>query len=1284
MCSVVSWNSAKRREKHAIHLAKEVYDRLDEATILLQEVRWPPQALGRKFHIFGAPVPSDAVNPEGDDEPRDGGTRVCVPTRLLRFVRDHETCFHYTAVAVGRMRYVSMHLRPAGLLTTAGLEDVLAQLTACMARWNRDLGAGYWVIGVDANTAAGSSHGGVCGAALWPPDRGRQERGRAAVFWGWVAEQGLIPTNTHCSQKKGRNWTWQRWAQRCPHTGRRRRGRRTRAQIDFILASEGLAWEVVVRRPCRGAGRSDHRALWMAAHCPQPDGWAPQQRDSRRPGPGWRPNSLADEEHFRREVQQALGEGRATDVHSWAATLCEAALRTAHTTTWDRRRQRGAATDEERRARWTARFAAAPDERRAAARSWRRLRRARRRAETAASEAAGTLLEKHSRRQVLAVRRPDGSVAAGRADCETLLLDYLAQLWGVQEEPRPDPEPPAPAPGLPGGAPGPLATSWDAFLDLLGKAAGRSGCVGTDGVSGRALQLLTWDQKRALYETLTRVTATDYPPEWQQLQVVPIPKDGVRACPSPKQLRYLGLGAGLQKVHAGMITHACPAPAPHIHLGYEAGRCTEDVAGFIREAVAAAVRWSDTTLKVVVCSIDILRAFDCVDPQRLRRAMLDLGHGREVADLVLQSLLGLQVTLAGGTEQRSFRKARGLRTGGCESPRLLNILLGWAAGPTVMGWKRDGVGYGGRRFLSACWWADNLYILAKTPQEAAIMVAELTAAVTAAGLAWKPESAEVLQAPRPPHGNEGHWHPQGGPRFRRVRTLKVLGSEITDEADHCAELQARLRKADGVWWALDALWRSRAASVASKVRAYVHHVQTVVAGGAGGLHLCQQLLLDARAWENRKLRRLARQRPARGAADGAAHYRAQAAERAKLLHAAGGRPLAEALLTAYHRRAGALARHEVDQDEGTAGLRWLLRRSAMDSWWANRELMEAVDPANELEWRHARPGRPRWEWTEILRRAAGPDWLQQAATPAWNSSCPAFRSRALLACGLAGGAPAGGGAVGVGVAGAAAPAPGPLAPAPPPALTTASLAQRSYRHDAALWRQRGPALEAVVDAKAVALAAVGQVRAPRAATPRALWSTIQGLAQAATERGLTWRRGSPVTWQPRALNTAADALCTWAMLRGVRTRWACPDRGSAEANWRVFSDGGRREVDGTVRVAWAALLFAQVGALWRLQRAGAGLLQPHRADVPAAEAFGLAQGLRLWLAEAGTNEAAVALTPAEGSLLEPARSVALDRATVAALEWACNATWAVPDEPFALVALVAQRPRCPGPAARAR
>lgn len=161
----------------------------------------------------------------------------------------------------------------------------------------------------------------------------------------------------------------------------------------------------------------------------------------------------------------------------------------------------------------------------------------------------------------------------------------------------------------------------------------------------------------------------------------------------------------------------------------------------------------------------------------------------------------------------------------------------------------------------------------------------------------------------------------------------------------------------------------------------------------------------------------------------------------------------------------------------------------------------------------------------------------------------------------------------------------------------------------------GWAVEARVDAQAVAMAAIGRGQAPRTGhgqdpLAEAAWRSTVAFCARALKEGVRWRGVDPVQWTPRAFNSAADWLASvaqagpvdWSALAHVVRSWVS----SSAVHVRLFSDGSVTDSGAT----WASLVVVCFDGMWRLAAARAGRL-PLGATVPAAEHHALAQAWRL-------------------------------------------------------------------------
>ncbi|MFM7989268.1 MAG: hypothetical protein ACKPKO_59135, partial [Candidatus Fonsibacter sp.] len=95
-------------------------------------------------------------------------------------------------------------------------------------------------------------------------------------------------------------------------------------------------------------------------------------------------------------------------------------------------------------------------------------------------------------------------------------------------------------------------------------------------------------------------------------------------------------------------------------------------------------------------------------------------------------------TVAGAACTTEFELFRGGRTGGAETPQLLNDMVQWAVGPVVARWRKEGRGFrvAAERqedpdvpIADLIFWADNAWLLAGSEAEAVGMFQELTRAI---------------------------------------------------------------------------------------------------------------------------------------------------------------------------------------------------------------------------------------------------------------------------------------------------------------------------------------------------------------------------------------------------------------------------------------------------------------------------------------------------------------------------------------------------------------------------
>ena len=155
-----------------------------------------------------------------------------------------------------------------------------------------------------------------------------------------------------------------------------------------------------------------------------------------------------------------------------------------------------------------------------------------------------------------------------------------------------------------------------------------------------------------------------------------------------------------------------------------------------------------------------------------------------------------------------FRFQRGGRTGGVETPDVLNDIIQWAMQDVVEDWNTRGVGFvieepdvdtpGGvskeRRLLNHLWWADNLFLIARGHAMLQAMIRDVTLAMRAVSFIWKRESLQVLWGSTVPRAQRRTvLIEQDGEQlvFTRVASLEVLGDVVAAEGGTLASWTRR-------------------------------------------------------------------------------------------------------------------------------------------------------------------------------------------------------------------------------------------------------------------------------------------------------------------------------------------------------------------------------------------------------------------------------------------------------------------------------------------------------------
>lgn len=291
---------------------------------------------------------------------------------------------------------------------------------------------------------------------------------------------------------------------------------------------------------------------------------------------------------------------------------------------------------------------------------------------------------------------------------------------------------------------------------------------------------------------------------WRTIDLTGIPK--VRRPLCIGDFRFIAKTPTLQKWYLKCVLDVAAQsllPSPLHVYGFRRGCCSGLVTELLRQCLHLAAQWAKP---VYVMSLDIGTAFDDMRHGEMAKALNARGvHPNLVRAVMLEYLdLRVRVKLADADPTDYFSYSKAGRQGGVETPELFNIMMEALASALVASWRKRGFGFtlDGIHFVTHAVWADNWFLMAKSEDEARIMVAELTAQIYEKGFVWKPSSLECLthagqETPldfyvEPPVGEKLH--------MKAVDSLVALGVLLDRTGSTEASVNHRMAQADKAFY----------------------------------------------------------------------------------------------------------------------------------------------------------------------------------------------------------------------------------------------------------------------------------------------------------------------------------------------------------------------------------------------------------------------------------------------------------------------------------------------------
>ena len=302
---------------------------------------------------------------------------------------------------------------------------------------------------------------------------------------------------------------------------------------------------------------------------------------------------------------------------------------------------------------------------------------------------------------------------------------------------------------------------------------------GPDQVIGEFLRELGPQGKRKLLGELNLVLKgeREVPEVWKQARVRLIWKRGDRRCVA--NYRPIAITSVVYKLFSTILQSRLSEILESadffgdIQTGFRRDRRVEDnlfILGRLREV--AEIEGRD----VVLCFLDLQKAYDRVSREKLWEKMRDYGFGEEDVNLLSKLYEGGKVKVEWGAVSTEWIDTKGGVRQGCpRAPTEFNIYL------QELGDRVDELGIGfrcGRVTVSVLMYADDVVLVAENSRDMKAMLREVDRVAQEYGLAFSMDKSKVLRWGKSEVTED--WS-LGGGSIEQVKNVKYLGVWVNGE-----------------------------------------------------------------------------------------------------------------------------------------------------------------------------------------------------------------------------------------------------------------------------------------------------------------------------------------------------------------------------------------------------------------------------------------------------------------------------------------------------------------------
>ena len=197
---------------------------------------------------------------------------------------------------------------------------------------------------------------------------------------------------------------------------------------------------------------------------------------------------------------------------------------------------------------------------------------------------------------------------------------------------------------------------------------------GGDGISVELFQILKYDAVKVLHSTYQQIWKTQqWPQDWKRSVFIPIPKkDNAKECSNYCTIALISHASKVMlKILQARLQHYVNCELPDVQAGFRKDRGTRDQIANIRWIIRKAREFQKN---IYFCFINYVKAFDCVDPNKLWKILQEMGVPDHLTCLLRNLYAGQEATIRTGNGTTDwFQIGKGVCQGCILSPCLFNL-----------------------------------------------------------------------------------------------------------------------------------------------------------------------------------------------------------------------------------------------------------------------------------------------------------------------------------------------------------------------------------------------------------------------------------------------------------------------------------------------------------------------------------------------------------------------------------------------------------------------------------